>query len=363
MEALRLHILSSSLLFITASVTKADCCSSFTVGMATLPSHQTAAVKDAAVARKRRRASTGRVVDNCFTCTKRNVKCDRQRPYCSQCLRIGSVCSGYKTQLTWDVGVASRGKLRGLSLPIANAPPVTRETNESPVWPGPSPSTVSQHRQRRQKQPWSTHNETRGTPRRPLDIPHASYSERTPTMSYLIHGYDYLSMLHPETAHIPQNSWNGRGSVQNLPVVVHSPDATAKHPRSPFYPVTDEAQPSAIHFAGSSMGNDVSYNSLMSQSYPCNGTACVSMLSIMYDGYHNTHSGCPMAYNPLFPLVFDHGCSLTPYSGLVDAPLERNSSPSFHIDPFESHRGRKLVQECDNLSEHHKASSSAYPSY
>ena len=34
---------------------------------------------------------------------------------------IGKDCTGYKTTLTWGVGVASRGKLRGLSLPIANS--------------------------------------------------------------------------------------------------------------------------------------------------------------------------------------------------------------------------------------------------
>ena len=33
---------------------------------------------------------------------------------------MGKECSGYKTSLTWDVGVASRGKLRGLSCPVAN---------------------------------------------------------------------------------------------------------------------------------------------------------------------------------------------------------------------------------------------------
>jgi hypothetical protein len=48
------------------------------------------------------------------------VKCDRKRPYCTQCIDIGKECSGYKTALTWDVGVASRGKLRGLSCPVAN---------------------------------------------------------------------------------------------------------------------------------------------------------------------------------------------------------------------------------------------------
>jgi hypothetical protein len=51
------------------------------------------------------------------------VKCDRRRPYCGQCVEIGKECSGYRTTLTWGVGVASRGKLRGMSLPIAKSPP------------------------------------------------------------------------------------------------------------------------------------------------------------------------------------------------------------------------------------------------
>ena len=59
--------------------------------------------------------------DDCFACAKTETKCDRKRPYCSQCLEGGKKCSGYKTQLTWGVGVASRGKLRGLSLPVANS--------------------------------------------------------------------------------------------------------------------------------------------------------------------------------------------------------------------------------------------------
>jgi len=48
----------------------------------------------------------------------------------SQCLEIGKDCSGYRTTLTWGVGVASRGKLRGLSLPIANSNP-SKSTNGS----------------------------------------------------------------------------------------------------------------------------------------------------------------------------------------------------------------------------------------
>ncbi len=69
--------------------------------------------------KRRRRAPATGAADDCFTCASRSLKCDRRRPYCSQCLDDGETCSGYKTTLTWGVGVASRGKLRGLSLPIA----------------------------------------------------------------------------------------------------------------------------------------------------------------------------------------------------------------------------------------------------
>ncbi|PHH55979.1 hypothetical protein CFIMG_008302RA00001 [Ceratocystis fimbriata CBS 114723] len=70
--------------------------------------------------RRRRPAPLGRgASDDCFACAKKNLVCDRRRPYCEQCLDAGTECSGYKTRLTWGVGVASRGKLRGLSLPVA----------------------------------------------------------------------------------------------------------------------------------------------------------------------------------------------------------------------------------------------------
>lgn len=71
--------------------------------------------------KRRRRAPASGAADDCFTCQERQRKCDRKRPYCTQCLDHGKDCSGYKTALTWNVGVASRGKLRGLSLPIAKS--------------------------------------------------------------------------------------------------------------------------------------------------------------------------------------------------------------------------------------------------
>lgn len=70
--------------------------------------------------KRRRRTTTTGAADDCFTCRKREAQCDRRRPYCGQCLEIGKDCSGYKTTLTWGVGIASRGKLRGLTCPVAD---------------------------------------------------------------------------------------------------------------------------------------------------------------------------------------------------------------------------------------------------
>jgi len=84
----------------------------------------------AAPRKRRRRAPATGASEDCFACKKRQVKCDRRRPYCGQCVEIGKDCSGYRTTLTWGVGVASRGKLRGMSLPVAKSPPagVSQET-------------------------------------------------------------------------------------------------------------------------------------------------------------------------------------------------------------------------------------------
>lgn len=88
--------------------------------------------------KRRRRAPASGASDDCFACSKRNTKCDRRRPYCSQCLSLGNECSGYKTQLTWGVGVASRGKLRGLSLPVAKSAPAAK----SPVSTRPRAASI-----------------------------------------------------------------------------------------------------------------------------------------------------------------------------------------------------------------------------
>ncbi|KAI9832281.1 MAG: hypothetical protein M1819_004459 [Sarea resinae] len=102
-----------------------------------------AAVAAAPPRKRRRRAPTTGAADDCFTCRKQRRKCDRRRPYCSQCLDQGEAsCSGYKTQLTWGVGVASRGKLRGMALPIA-APKKTSSSTSAPSQKIRNPATSS----------------------------------------------------------------------------------------------------------------------------------------------------------------------------------------------------------------------------
>lgn len=96
---------------------------------------------DAPAPRKRRkRAPAAGANDDCWTCSSRGFKCDRRRPYCSRCLEDGKDCSGYKTQLTWGVGVASRGKLRGLSLPVAGTKRASPATTAPPPKRGHRPS-------------------------------------------------------------------------------------------------------------------------------------------------------------------------------------------------------------------------------
>ena len=77
--------------------------------------------------RGRRTLNTG-AANDCFACQELHVRCDRRRPYCTQCLEHGKKCSGYKTALTWNVGVASRGKLRGLALPIVTSERTSRRS-------------------------------------------------------------------------------------------------------------------------------------------------------------------------------------------------------------------------------------------
>lgn len=53
----------------------------------------------------------------CLTCRRRRRKCDEERPTCRMCRENERQCEGYQLNLTWDVGIASRGKFQGASEP------------------------------------------------------------------------------------------------------------------------------------------------------------------------------------------------------------------------------------------------------
>lgn len=95
--------------------------------------------------KRRKRAPAAGAADDCFTCATRSVKCDRRRPYCSKCLDDGKDCAGYKTQLTWGNGVASRGKLRGLSLPVAGTKKLVAPVSTSRSKRRPSQQQTTSH--------------------------------------------------------------------------------------------------------------------------------------------------------------------------------------------------------------------------
>lgn len=56
----------------------------------------------------------------CYSCSKRRILCDETEPQCLKCVKKGLECSGQGLRIRFNNGVASRGKLMGLSIPIAS---------------------------------------------------------------------------------------------------------------------------------------------------------------------------------------------------------------------------------------------------
>ncbi|PKS08005.1 hypothetical protein jhhlp_006617 [Lomentospora prolificans] len=300
--------------------------------------------KDTAAARKRRRrAPAGGAADDCFSCSKKSLKCDRNRPYCSQCLEAGQDCSGYKTQLTWGVGVASRGKLRGLSLPIAKSAPVSggaqkksfqrsRSSSSStgPQWNG---QEMSPRRSNSQSEYDLTASPTEH---------HASVSP-PPTSLY---SCEYLTVSSPDnlssspaiqghwdnlqfsgTMSIPENTDYRKMSTHHLAPLAMTPD-----PRlSPSVDSTSDG-----------------YLSPMAHSFPrVDEVTYIHSPSLMYDGCTNQNS--PIARSPL-PIVMMDQQPPTSCPSLVYAASDHSSSFPSHADSFEAQLSQKLMRECDNLS-------------
>ena len=291
-----------------------------------------APTKDAASARKRRRrAPAGGAADDCFTCSKRGVKCDRRRPYCSQCLEIGNDCSGYKTQLTWGVGVASRGKLRGLSLPIAKSPPVNCV----------------------KKSPTRTRTTSNATP-----APWSDQDDRA------IREDVEPSADHPQQVH--PSSFNSNYDLSQIT----SPGAT---------PVLTHPPWEAIHYSGALSANDahryqgrpvhlsvpgtgdmlppsiesiseVDYISPLAHSFPRDDIPFLHSPGLMYDGFQG--HGSPVPQSPASAIMIESRGAPTSCPGLVYTPSEPSSSLPSHVDSYDTQLNHKMMQDCDSLGEY-----------
>ncbi|KXX78457.1 Heme-responsive zinc finger transcription factor HAP1 [Madurella mycetomatis] len=298
----------------------------------------TSTAKDAASARKRRRrAPAGGAADDCFTCAKRSVKCDRRRPYCSQCLEIGNECSGYKTQLTWGVGVASRGKLRGLSLPIAKAPPMSStKTVKSPTAARTRTGSTASTGQ------WTTEQDDRSA-REEADMRHSRNPSVPPPP---FHPYDMSHMSPTEPAppgwtHIPFSSSMTTNDGPRFP-----------GPRPLHIPVstTGDMMPRDMIQTPIDAMSDVDYMSPLAHSFPREEVPSFIHSPMVYEGFPSHTS--PVPQSPVAAIMIEHSRAQPSCPSLVYSPSEPGSSLQSHIshvDGLEAQLSRKLPHDCNGL--------------
>lgn len=295
--------------------------------------------KDVQAARKRRRrAPAGGAADDCFTCTKRGTKCDRRRPYCSQCLEIGNECSGYKTQLTWGVGVASRGKLRGLSLPIAKSPPVATVSKKAATTRSRTNSSATSQ--------WSDGGSPRSN-RSDIDIRGDHISSSVPTTPFTPFT-DFPRYTQPEhTPPVTQTTWGSlpayHGGLAAEPPKFHKINTSMGH-----FPMMSEPMSMSSSVASVDSLSDVDYTmSPMAHSFPREEPTYMHSPTLMYESYTGHNS--PIPQSPASAIMIDQRAP-TSCPGLVYAPSEPSSSLSSHHDHFEPTMSHRFVADSDNLS-------------
>lgn len=293
--------------------------------------------KDAAAAaarKRRRRAPAGGAADDCFSCSKKSVKCDRKRPYCSQCLQVGSECSGYKTQLTWGVGVASRGKLRGLSLPVAKSAPAGGGSQRKSPQRSRSTSSVLSAR-------WNGQDDiSKESVSLDTGAPSPEHST-SPSTSTPLYGYDYLSVPQPDDSSPAtiQTQWNDAQFSNNM-VLAEGPRKLGTHP-GPLTITTEPRLSPPLDSTSDGYISPMSHTFAQGDEIPY-----VNSPSIMYDGRTNQES--PISRSPL-PMVMVDERPPASCHGLVYAASDHSSSYPSQMD-FDAHLSQKLMRECDNLS-------------
>ncbi|KAG6054351.1 hypothetical protein E4U17_003866 [Claviceps sp. LM77 group G4] len=365
---------------------------------APLPQQPVSAVPTAVEARKRRRRTTGGgAADDCFACVKRGgVKCDRRRPYCSQCLEIGNECSGYKTQLTWGVGVASRGKLRGLSLPIAQAPPVSRVFEKTapsschrarsavtgaaanwikhqgpisrqgyhqpllpnihrlPLPPLPPPRQhQNQNQNQNQQQQQQQQQQQYGNVEVLSSLARSAPTTQVNSFVSATGHYDYFAAQtppsHDATSPSPQVLQHGWNSIY-ASGLLQSNDAAPKYPRLPLPLITDLS--SSVDSV-----SEVDYLSPLDHPYSRDDMHFGSGSPIFFDGYaasqqssvaHTSSTGLDVLQD-----YHHQGRVPNSYPTLVYAASEQGAGldSHHHLDTFDSHPKHKPMRECDGMAQ------------
>lgn len=263
--------------------------------------------------KRRKRAPAAGASDDCFTCLNRGVHCDRRRPYCSQCLAEGNECSGYKTQLTWGMGVASRGKLRGLSLPVAGTKkleytPPPQKTRKRQT------ANTTQHRlninTNEASGPSLTGpNSARSNPTVPLDLANASPSLPSP---YSASGWD-TSSHHSASTPIFQTNLGPENVSQFNPFGLSESTIPLSSPRTQAFP-QQEPSPFGHHNRASSSGYRV----------PLSATHTLDQRSQP----PSLHFQTPRS---------QHSTSFSPFTPSFDPPFPDSGSLSVYPRPDESY--------------------------
>ncbi|KXT03603.1 hypothetical protein AC578_9965 [Pseudocercospora eumusae] len=296
--------------------------------------------------KRRRRTAASGAQDDCFSCRKRAVPCDRKRPYCTPCIEIGKECSGYKTTLTWGVGVASRGKLRGLSCPIAGGS----------VDAGGSSQQQDEPRRRKSSATKAKHEDTS------ISTTHTSFQQPLPTINQGQHAWQiprvsehsqvrlhplrHHSLHHIHTALGPQYDAQEYHSPAEYPVTPESafsdPYAQAHAGSYTSQPLSSSVDSLASNVHGSSVGSYADHMSSSIDSVQSNGLFGSSGCATTVDYHPTTYHQDEVLFSPLADMStinpFDDLEGHFPQDEDEDQKTlqlldPRFSTPFFHVTP------------------------------
>lgn len=219
--------------------------------------------------------------------------------------------------------MASRGKLRGLSLPIAKGPPVTLQGAKRASPPRSRASSTTAIGQ------WQESEDL--TPVVPDSQPVDEIATSQPTTPFP--PYDMsLPMSGETTPSVPQNSWPGS--------IPFPPPKLTTH--LSHIPVTSETLSSSVDSL-----SDVDYMSPMSHSFSRDDLPFVHSPGVMYESY-TSHSS-PVPQSPVSSAFMDHRPAPTSCPSLVYAPSEPGSSLNSNVESYDSHLAQKVMSDCDSL--------------